>query len=165
MKYDNSTLDRLFKMFKTGDYYKDDMQKIKALNDAGDLYLQLDLTQHIYRYDEDGELYDASDENSGADEYLTPRFADRQLDDLVSQIKEFNEEARQDGLQPSSTPTSDNIAWWTLNLRWASEKSVAKNGGFGAYLYYGEVDDFGEADLVNADDNPVTQKAIEAANA
>lgn len=164
MKYDDSTLDRLFKMLGTNDCYKKDLQTaIEALNDAGDLYLQLDATNHVYRYDENGKLYDAGGENSGELECLIPRFADRQLDVLVSQVKEYNEWARRNGLQPSSTPTSANIAWSTLNLRWASEEEVVRQGAF--YLDYGERVSFGEADLVNADDNPVTQKAIEAAEA
>lgn len=164
MKYDDSTIDRLFKMLRTNDYCKKDIQAaIKALNDASDLYLQLDTTLHVYRYDEDGKLYDAGDENSGMEEYLTPRFADRQLDVLVNQIKKDNEWARRNGLQPSSTPASSNIAWSTLNLRWASEEEVMRQGVF--YLDYGERVNFGEADLVDADDDPATQKAIEIAEA
>lgn len=164
MKYDDSTLDRLFKMLGTNDYCKKDIQEaIKVLNDAGDLYLQLDTTTHVYRYDEDGKLYNVDEENSSDLECLIPRIADCQLDVLVNQTKEYNEWARQNGLQPSSTPTDSNIAWSTLNLRWASEKEVKEEGI--SYLDYDEIEDFGEADLANADDDPTTQKAIEAAEA
>ena len=173
MKYNNSTIDRLFKMFGTDPYDEKSKREIEALNDAGDLYLQLDMTIHIYRYDEDGELYNASNENSGElEECLLPRFADRQLDDLISQVKDYNKWARGEGLQPltrlnglqpSSTPTGYSFAWSTLNLRWASEEEVTRQGV--SYLDYGENVHFGEMDLTSADDNPMTQKVIEVATA